>query len=121
MFFSNFVLCFRVFWGFEMANEDPRTFSNTFWMISGTSKILSKSGPVALLIITRMLQKIQEELWDHPGKIIYVNLGLTTFRTFLKFGPTKHLFFFILLPHPQKRLVSPSVFKKMFGGGVLVF
>ena len=29
-------------------------------MISGTSKIWSKSGPVALLIITKMAQKIQE-------------------------------------------------------------
>ena len=30
-------------------------------MISGTSKIWSKSGPVALLTITNMLQKIQEK------------------------------------------------------------
>ena len=38
-------------------------------MILGTSKIWSKSGPGDLLIITKMLQKIQEKLWNHPGKI----------------------------------------------------
>ena len=37
-------------------------------MISETSKIWSKSGPVDLLIITKMLQTIQEQVWEHPGK-----------------------------------------------------
>ena len=46
-------------------------------MISGTSKTWSKSGPVALRIMTKMLQKIQEQIWEHPKKhIIFVNLGL---------------------------------------------
>ena len=39
-------------------------------MIPGTSKILSKSGPGTLRIITKMLQ-IQEQLWNHPGKILF--------------------------------------------------
>ena len=33
-------------------------------MISGTSRILSKYGPVALLIITKMLQRVQEKSWN---------------------------------------------------------
>ena len=33
-----------------------------FWMIPGTSKIWSKSGPVTLLTIAKMLQKIQETM-----------------------------------------------------------
>ena len=46
-------------------------------MVSGTSQIWSKSGPVDLLIITKMLQKKQEKLWKDPEpNIIYVNLGL---------------------------------------------
>ena len=39
-------------------------------MISGTSKILSKFGPVDLLTITRMARTIQEKLWNHPGNIL---------------------------------------------------
>ena len=37
-------------------------------MILGTSKIWSKYGPVDLLILTKMLQRIQEKWWNHPGK-----------------------------------------------------
>ena len=37
-------------------------------MILGTSKVLSKSGPVDLLTITKMLKKMQEKIWNHPGK-----------------------------------------------------
>ena len=43
-------------------------------MILGTSKNWSKSGPGDLLIITKMLQKIQEKLWNHPGKILYLSI-----------------------------------------------
>ena len=43
-------------------------------MISGTSTILSKSGPVDLLIITKMLQRIQEKLWNHPGEILFMSI-----------------------------------------------
>ena len=49
-------------------------------MISGTSKIWSKSGPVDLLIITKMLQKIQENYGIILENIMFVNLGLTKFR-----------------------------------------
>ena len=37
-------------------------------MILGTSNILSKSGPVALLIITKMAQTIQEKYGNILGK-----------------------------------------------------
>ena len=43
-------------------------------MIPGTSKILSKSGPGDLRIITKMLQKIQDKLWNHPGKILFLSI-----------------------------------------------
>ena len=39
----------------KMANSGPRSCSNTFWMTSGTSNLLTKSGPVDLLTITKML------------------------------------------------------------------
>ena len=52
------------FWGFnysKMANYRFLMDSNTFWMDSGTSKILSKSGPVAFPIIIKTLLKNQEK------------------------------------------------------------
>ena len=85
-----------------MANQGTRTFSDTFWMISGTSKNWSKSGPVDLLTITKMAQRIQETLWEHPAKILFMsildsknqnlsknvcpryNISLICFRVFLK-------------------------------------
>ena len=57
-----------------MANEGPQSYSNTCWMISGTSKIWLKSGPVALLIITNMLQKIQANYGIILENIMYVNM-----------------------------------------------
>ena len=62
-FFSNNMLWY--FWGFnysKMANQGPRTYSNTFWMILGTSKFRSKSGPADLPIITKILQRIQKHM-----------------------------------------------------------
>ena len=43
-------------------------------MIPGTSKKLSKSGPGTLRIITKMLQKIQENRWNHLGKILCLSI-----------------------------------------------
>ena len=45
-----------------MANQGPQSYCNTFKIILGTSGIWSKSGPVALLMITNMLQNIQENM-----------------------------------------------------------
>ena len=44
-------------------------------MISGTSKIWTKSGPVDLVIITKMLQNIQENMESSWKHIIFTNLG----------------------------------------------
>ena len=43
-------------------------------MIPGTSKILSKSGPGDFRIITKMLQQIQEKLWEHLGNILFLSI-----------------------------------------------
>ena len=43
-------------------------------MIPGTSKKLSKYGPGDLLFITKMLQNIQENLWNHPGQILFLSI-----------------------------------------------
>ena len=51
-------------------------------MISGTSKILSKSGPVALLTITKTLQRIQENYGIILANFIYVNMGLKKTKMF---------------------------------------
>ena len=63
-----FFLCFNWgygLWGFnysKMANYRFLIDSNTFWMDSGTSKILSKSGPVALPITTKLLKKYKKNM-----------------------------------------------------------
>ena len=65
--FSGFYWFFNVFMGvfggfhyFTIANFDSRTNCNTFWMISGTSKNVSKSGPSDPVFITKIFQKLQE-------------------------------------------------------------
>ena len=73
-------------------------------------KIWTRSPPDYYQNASNNTRKIMESSCTN---IIYVNLGLTEFRKFLNSGPTKHLFFFKLCcPHPQKQLVSPSVFKE---------
>ena len=49
-------------------------------MISETSNIWLNPGPGDLLIITKMLQKIQEIMESSWTNIIYVNMGLNKFR-----------------------------------------
>ena len=53
----------------KMANYRFLIDSNTFWMDSGTSKILSKSGPVTLPTIIKILQKNTRKILEHPWKI----------------------------------------------------
>ena len=55
-------------------------------MILGTSKILSKSGPGTLRIITKMLQKIQENYGIIMENIIFVNMGHQNFRNLYVLG-----------------------------------
>ena len=44
-----------------MINLGSRTHCNTFWIISGTSKRSTKSGPQDPLFITKTFEKIQEK------------------------------------------------------------
>ena len=82
------------FWGFnysEMANYRFLIDSTTFWMISGTSKILSKFGPVALPITTKLLQKYKNKygdilekyyLWKSETQFFFDFLGSPVFPQF---------------------------------------
>ena len=68
-----------------MAKKGPRSYSNTFWMILGTSKISLNLGPIighfwALgpcisgFSYTKLLQKILESIWGHLGKILFFHV-----------------------------------------------
>ena len=59
-------------------------------MISGTSKTWSKSGPVALLIITKMLQPIQENYGIILENIMYANMGLKQIESSKSVCPRYH-------------------------------
>ena len=87
------LLYFRGFWVYIIPRwliKVPGPFP-----ISGTSNIWSKSGPVYLLIITKMLQRIQETLWNHPEKYYLCQYGLKQFRTYSKnVCPTYNIFLF---------------------------
>ena len=63
--------------------------------ISGTSKIWSKSAPIDLLTITKMLQTIQGNYgpWNHPGKILLLSIWDSRhFKMFEKVCPRYHVF-----------------------------
>ena len=62
LFFSCVLMLFLGLNYSQMANYRFLIDSTTFWMISGTFKMLSKSGPVAIPITTKLLQKIQENM-----------------------------------------------------------
>ena len=81
-------------------------------MILGTSKISLNLGPIIGhfwargpriygFSYTKIPQKILESLWEHLGKYYFDFLEL---QKFVKFGPTKHLFFFesFLVDPPKK-------------------
>ena len=68
-FFDGILMPFWVSNYSKMVNYRFLIDSTTFWMDSGTFKILSKSGPVALPTTTKLFQKIQEQIWEHPWKI----------------------------------------------------
>ena len=80
-------------------------------MISGTSEISPILGPINGhfwargpriygFSYTKIPQNILESLWEHLGTYYFDFLEL---QTFLKFGPSKHLFFLkVVCPSPQK-------------------
>ena len=55
----------------QMANFDSRVDCNTFGMISGTSKKSTKSRPSDPVFITKLLQKIQENMGTSLDNIIF--------------------------------------------------
>ena len=68
-----------------MAKKGPRSYPNTFWMILGTSKISLILGPIIGhfwslepriygLSYTKIPQKILESIWEHPGKILSLEI-----------------------------------------------
>ena len=59
LFFLVFLCIYGGFLG--VANFDFRMDCNTFWMISGTSKTSTKYGASDPVLITKILQKIQEK------------------------------------------------------------
>ena len=60
--FNNILWYSWSFYYSEMANEGPRTYSNTFWIIFGTSKNVTKCRPPGHLFITKILQTISENM-----------------------------------------------------------
>ena len=57
-----------------MANFDFWTYCNTFWMISGTAKKSTKSGPPDPAFITNIFQKIQEKYGNILGKTLSLSI-----------------------------------------------
>ena len=62
--------------------------------------MLSKFGPVDLLTITKMAQPIQENLWNHPGNILFMSIWESTkfenFRNMCVLGTQLSVFSFCL-------------------------
>ena len=66
------------FWDFnysKMVNEGPQTYSNTFWMISETSKKSTKSGPWHLFSFVEMLQK-HKKIMETILKIWFLHISI---------------------------------------------
>ena len=100
--------------------------SNTFWMISGTFKMFTKSGLLGPVLITKMRQRILEQKYGNISKkydaSIYHHLVTPKFPICLTRPDIKHvelIFSFLNLVDPQ-HLASPSVFKELFGGGISI-
>ena len=54
----------------KMANFDPRTYCNTFWNISETSKNVTKYRPSDPVFITKRFQKYKK-MRGHPWNILF--------------------------------------------------
>ena len=77
-------------------------------MIAGTSKMLSKSGPVDLLTIAKTLQTIQEKYGNILDKYDFPYLDFLELRKNHKVGPTEpqHILTFVEEYPPTKLGVS---------------
>ena len=67
---------FMGFWGFvnysKIANVDSQTYFNALWMVSGTSKKMTKSGPSDPVVITRIFQNVQEIYGNDVEHIFHI-------------------------------------------------
>ena len=89
-------------------------------MIPGTSKILSKSGLQHLLTITKMLQKIQEKIWNHLGNILSMSiLDIKQFEKFLILDPPNTYFFWRNCPPPPQKISLSKRFQRIFRWWIL--
>ena len=82
--------------------------SNTFWMISGTSKMFCKSGPVDPVFLTNMLQKLQTNYGNIIKHIIssyLIVLELQHFQNFRHYRASNRW----------------NLFLAFFYGGFLIF
>ena len=86
----------------------PRWYCNTFWMISGTSKIFAFYGPLSLLFITILLQKNKKK-GNHLRKIL--SSHISTFWTSMNL-------WFLERQAPKK---SPNKMLKVSNVGYLGF
>ena len=54
--------------------DDPWSIATFRWMISGTTKNVTKSRPSDPVFITKILQKIQEHLKEQPWNILFLHI-----------------------------------------------
>ena len=89
--FNGLLMVLIVFNYSKIANLGFRMDCNTFWDISGTSKILTTSGPVDPLFISKILLKIQENVRRSSTHVIFIsqNYGFPFFRICGKDGRRK--------------------------------
>ena len=58
----------------KMVNSGPRSYCNTFWVISGTSTKLSKSRPGDLLSITKTAQRYKTNYGIILERILFISI-----------------------------------------------
>ena len=85
-------------------------------MIPGTSKILSKSGLQHLLTITKMIQRIQEKIWNHPGKILFMSIwdSKKSEKISILDPPNTYCFWKLFGPPTPKKIVFSERFQRFF-------
>ena len=65
----------------QIAHFDSRTYCNTFCMISGTTKHVTKSGPSDPVFITKIFQKIQETYGNILENLIFISENLKVWKS----------------------------------------
>ena len=78
-------------------------------MILGTSKILTKSGPVDPVFITKIFKKIQEKYGNILENIIFSYLDILKIQNSDIFGPTQPRFFSYFEIPPKKIVICKGI------------